>query len=310
MPERSDKLDRFSLASSVTRFKFEIIEGVKGESVQNKSLPSLIGLQKKPRARNNIVGCWRAHLNFAQTIVRQKLTSAIVFEDDADWDTNLKDQLQLFAQGSQFVTGNPSGKSPHSPYGDDWDLIWLGHCGNSITPDEPRRFVIENDDTVPPLHRRVNFGSSPNMTDEGYDSSTRVVFRARNGCCLYAYALSYRGAQKLLFGQAARKTFTPIDVAIGQMCGSSTSDFKCIGVFPQLIDSHKAAGTMNRDSDIGSYPEDQIRDKGYTQNIVHSTVLNLERLLNDSSTTAERQWPKDPEIRGPPRLMPVVNYKE
>lgn len=281
-----------------------MINGVKGEDVQNKSLPSLEGLPKDDKARNNIIGCWRAHLNFAQTIVRNKLSSALVLEDDADWDTHLKDQLESFAQGSQFVTGNPSGSKPHSPYGDDWDLLWLGHCSSTIMPNDERRFMIGNDFTVPPIDGRINFAAVPDMAQEGYDNSTRVVYQASNGVCLYSYALSYRGAQRLLRDQALLKSFAPIDIGIGHLCGSE-SGFKCIGVFPQLIDSHKAAGRISRDSDIGSYSAKEFRPTGYTFNIVHSARLNLDRMLVDPLAPPQRQRPNDPEIVGPPRLEPM-----
>lgn len=286
-----------------------MIEGVKGDTIQNKSLPSLEGLPESQKSRNNIVGCWRAHLNFAQTIVRNKLSSALVLEDDADWDTNLKDQLENFAQGSQFVTGNPSGFKPASPYGDDWDLLWLGHCSSTIMPNDERRLAIENDFTVPPIDGRINFSAVPDMAQEGYDNSTRVVYRASNGVCLYAYALSYRGARRLLRDQAHVESFTPIDLGIGHLCGS-ISDFKCVGVFPQLLDSHKAAGRISRDSDIGSYSAQESRSQGFTFNIVHSARLNLDRMLANSSAEPQRQRPNDPKIIGPPRLKPMGRVLE
>lgn len=232
-------------------------------------------------------------------IVDQGLSSALVMEDDADWDTGLKDQLDMFAHGSQFVTGLQSGQRPHSPYGDDWDLLWLGHCGGEIAPGDERRFVIENDATVPAKHRRANFAGIPDMDSEGYDNHTRVIFRAKRGCCLYAYALSYRGARKLLRDQASLTTFVPIDIGIGNWC-QNDPDVKCVGVFPQLIDSHKAAGRQSRDSDIADYSPQEVRDRGFTFNIVHSTRLNLDHLLADETDQIERQWPTDSEISGPP----------
>ena len=225
-------------------------------------------------------------------------------EDDADWDTGLKHQLDLFAQGSQFVTGVQPGHKPHSPYGDDWDLIWLGHCASQIKPDDQRRFIIENDATVPPMARRVNFAKVPDMNLEGYDNSSRIIYRAQRGLCLYAYALSYRGAQKMLRDQARMTKFAPIDIAIGDWC-ESDPDVKCIGVFPQLIDSHKAAGRLSRDSDIGSYSADEYRHRGYTFNIVHSTRLNVDHLVDGEWDRIERQWPTDPEVIGPPRPKPM-----
>ena len=143
------------------------------------------------------------------------------------------------------------------------------------------------------------------MNGEGYDNHTRVVYQANGGVCLYAYALSYRGALRLLRGQALRKTFTPIDIGISQMCGSEETEFKCVGVFPQLVDSHKAAGRLSRDSDIGSYSPQEVRQRGYTFNIVHSMRLNMDRLLADKEAPIERQWPDDPSVVGQPRLRPM-----
>ena len=142
------------------------------------------------------------------------------------------------------------------------------------------------------------------MAEEGYDNHTRVVYQADSGICLYGYALSYRGALRLLRGQALLKSFTPIDFGISRMCGSK-SGFKCVGVFPQIIDSHKAAGRLSRDSDIGSFSPQEIRQSGYTFNIVHSMRLNMDRLLEDNEASIERQFPEDPVVVGQPRLRPM-----
>ena len=218
---------------------------------------------------------------------------------------HLRCGIQILQQyGSQFVTGVSPGQEPHSPYGDDWDLLWLGHCSNRIKPDDERRLVIENDATVPAPKRRGNFGAVPNMAEEGYDNHTRVVYQAGGGTCLYGYALSYRGALRLLRGQALLQTFTPIDFGISRMCGLK-SGFKCVGVFPQIIDSHKAAGRLSRDSDIGSFSPQQFRQSGYTFNIVHSMRLNMDRLLEDNEAAIERQFPEDAVAVGQPRLRPM-----
>ncbi|KAK4691362.1 hypothetical protein P7C71_g5621, partial [Lecanoromycetidae sp. Uapishka_2] len=299
LPERTDKLDLFALASSVTGFAFNVIKGVKGAEINNKSLPTLNGAPTSDNPdKEGIIGCWRAHMDAAQAIIRDRLSTVLILEDDADWDTHLKDQLELFAQGSQFVTGTPRGKTPHSPYGDDWDLLWLGHCGTGISDESERRFVIENDFTVPPTEGRLNYAGVPDLEKDGYDKRTRIVFPANWGVCMYAYALSYHGAQKLLRSQSTLQSLQPIDLAIGGMCGD---EFKCIGVFPQLFDTHKAAGRVGRDSDMRTPSEGEHRDKSFTANIVHSTKLNLDLLLKDASAKPERQWPEDSKVVGPPR---------
>ena len=66
LPERTNKLDTFSLTASLTGFSVELTPGVKGELIPNKSLPAVEGLPLDESLRNNVVGCWRAHLNFAR----------------------------------------------------------------------------------------------------------------------------------------------------------------------------------------------------------------------------------------------------
>ncbi|KAL8636984.1 MAG: hypothetical protein Q9228_005695 [Teloschistes exilis] len=300
LPERYDKLDAFSLAASLTGFKHDVVEGIKGATVVNKTLPSLENLPLTERARNNIVGCWRAHLNFAQKIVRDRISTALVLEDDSDWDVSFKEQLVDFATGARYVQGLTS--KSRSPYGDDWDLLWLGHCSAQQYLDgDQRRFVVENDPTVPPMNHRVNFNEVPKLADMGYDNTTRIVFEARDGVCLYSYALSYRGAQKVLRWQNNVKKFNPIDIGIGNQC-KNDANFKCIAVFPQLVDSHKSAGRQSRDSDIGQFDAKQIREKGFTYNIVRSTRLNIENLMNTAQgAKIENQWTDLPELTGPPR---------
>ncbi|KAI4120958.1 MAG: hypothetical protein LQ338_006653 [Usnochroma carphineum] len=296
LPERYDKLDAFSLASSLTGFTHDVIEGIKGSTVVNKTLPTLENLPKKERSRDNIVGCWRAHMNFAQKVVRERISTALVLEDDSDWDVSFRDQLADLATGSRYISGTPT--TPRSPYGDDWDFLWLGHCSAQQDPADQRRFVIENDDTVPPPNHRVNFNKVPDLNGLGYDNSTRMVFRANNGVCLYSYALSYRGAQKVLRWQNHVTVFNPIDMAIGYQCRDDPN-FKCIAVFPQLVDSHKAAGPQSRDSDIGSFDPKNIREKGFTHNIARSTRLNVDNLMFGGKI--EDQWADLPKLTGPRR---------
>lgn len=237
------------------------------------------------------------------SLVNDRISSALVLEDDADWDIHLKEQLAMFALGTQFVTGS-TGKSS-SPYGDDWDLLWIGHCGSTIKPDSYRRFMIENDNTTVPPSRRFNVGEFPDIEKEGVDKSTRFVYRASGGVCTAAYALSLRGALKYLRAQATRTTFLPIDLGMNEMC-ESISDFKCIGVYPQYVFGYKGAGRTYRDTDILDLDVEEIRDKGLTWNVVYSTRLNVDHILAGDDAAIERQWPEDPEILGPARIRTVA----
>ncbi|KAL8647996.1 MAG: hypothetical protein Q9210_005233 [Variospora velana] len=293
LPKRTDKLDAIRLSASVTGFNFDVIQAQNGADMSPKALP---GPFKDSPRRDAIVGCWRSHMQAAHTIVNNRLSSALIFEDDADWDVSFRMQLLRFATGSQWLLDTPPGSTPHSPYGDDWDLLWLGHCALAPIKTDPRRVVLENDPSTTPFKHRFNMGEIPDMTI--YDNTTRVVYASDGGTCLYAYALSYRGAKKILFHLSMSYYHQPVDFGIHDMCNDHSRNFRCIGVFPQMVDSHRGAGSSSKDSDI-STAEEQDRKKGFSYNIVRSTRLNVGHLISGEMDKIESQWPGEvPEMEG------------
>lgn len=80
------------------------------------------------------------------------------------------------------------------------------------------------------------------------------------------------------------------------MCNDHSRNFRCIGVFPQMVDSHRGAGSSSKDSDI-SHAEEQVRKKGFSYNIVRSTRLNVGHLIEGEMDKIESQWPGEvPEM--------------
>jgi GR25 family glycosyltransferase involved in LPS biosynthesis len=150
----------------------------------------------------NTIGCWRAHLNVLRRIVRDNVATALIFEDDADWDVSFKRQLVQFARGSRYILNTTHTASAPSPYGDNWDMLWIGHCGTWYHEEDNRRiFVIPNDPTVaPPTHRKNVDQPDMSHWEEGPsgDNQTRIVFHSKGGVCTAAYAISQQGARKAL----------------------------------------------------------------------------------------------------------------
>ena len=220
-------------------------------------------------------------------MVNRRLSTALILEDEVDWDLNLKVQLELFSQASRYITRVPEDNA-WSPFGDDWDLIWLGHCGAQIQPGDLRRFLIENDATVAAPQRRFNkFPETVDMVKEGYEEHSRIVFRTVAARCPNAYALSYRGARRVLHALSTTDTFAPFDVALSNLCAGDPK-FKCLSLFPQLFEKYPKSDTTE------DGPNKPPVDKS---NIVFSTRLNMARLLSDETVFA-RQFPDDPEATG------------
>lgn len=268
-------------------------------------------------------------------------------EDDVDWDVHLKAQLPAIAAGTRSliadlpsifspVTGGPlsAWRAHTSPYGDNWDVLWLGHCGDqfpehlgqneALAESDPgreamsRKITILNDTTVPPL------GSVKGLVDfTSYQPHTRFVHVSGAPICTFAYAVSQRGARKVLYGLSVNGLAGPFDNSLAWLCERGVSswpamaanaaaataagdddgdiadegdrglDTKCFSVTPPLFVHHRAKGRVAGDSDIQNYdggPDGghEVREKGLTENIVWSTRLNLKNLI--LGTPLENQY--------------------
>lgn len=92
LPERYDKLDAFSLAASVTGFTYDVIEGIKGSTVVNKTLPALEGL---PQVTLSLALLWSSSqtltLNLEREIAEQHrwlLARALEFRTEVSAPAN------------------------------------------------------------------------------------------------------------------------------------------------------------------------------------------------------------------------------
>lgn len=210
----------------------------------------------------------------------------------------LQSQLETVAKGTRALLG--SGSNPSSPYGDGWDLLWLGHCGEIFpeqldeNKDEPlyTKYIIENDKTVPPLDKitgLVDFKKHPEFT--------RWVHVTGAPICSFAYALTRRGAQKVLFDLSVDRLTGNFDNALGTFCrngGSKKGDptklqAKCFTVTPPVFFHHRPKGMIGSESDIvvhGDKSRD-IREKGSSENIMWSARNNIRNMLTQSEMESQ-----------------------
>ncbi|KAH0344143.1 glycosyltransferase family 34 protein, partial [Aureobasidium melanogenum] len=289
LPERSDKRDAFSLQARLSNLSFEIVDGVVGSEVSVKALPYTMNL--KPGQ----IGCWRAEMNIIQEMVAQNIQTALIFEDDADWDVGLRAQMTELAKGARWLSGKETEDNyPRSPYGDEWDLLWVGHCSTRPRNGDNRRWVIPKDPTVTPPDHRREFQKPPMErweTGPYADNQTRIVFVPEWGSCTAAYALSLRGAQKMLYRQSLLPFNNPIDDGMGHMCGGGVAEgipFRCIAPFPSIVGVSRPAGGVNRASDINEdRPEDANVDvHSHSDGLVFPVRQNIERLLRQEEEFA------------------------
>ena len=279
--------------------------------------------------------------------MRENLTSALILEDDLDWDIRIRKSLQKVALASQKLTQPlrwgrswslsdmhaydpdeesgmlhalnihtaPSTVRPRiSPYGDNWDILWLGHTGGDMPVDwqsaranldrPPRSLLtlyIPGDDTVPsPRHlKRHPFADTIDRFGEVFPPHTRVVHEARAFGGAQAYAVSQRGARRLLL-QFGVETLTDMwDVCMRDFCEGVFDDGNggrpvCVATNPPLMSQYWGGWGGSDLQNIGG---------GYfhkTGSIAmrYSIRLNMKRLLarkgnGDSLEGLADQWPDD-----------------
>ena len=164
-------------------------------------------------------------------------------------------------------------------------MLWLGHCHDTIPKDDNRTYLIENDISIPqPKYLHMN---NPELMDN-FPNHTRIVHMVGSPICTFAYAVSFRGAQKILYGLSVKELRGIFDNALSWWCSDHSQNSVCIDAHPSYFYQHRAAGASGKNSDIneGLPP----MKKGETYNIRWSTRLNLEKLVT-AATDYEDSYP-------------------
>lgn len=68
-----------------------------------------------------------AHLDLLKFVIASGPETALIIEDDVDWDVEIKSQMRLVSDNIRDYMGT-SPEDP-TPFGTEWDVLWLGHCG-------------------------------------------------------------------------------------------------------------------------------------------------------------------------------------
>ncbi|EME84644.1 glycosyltransferase family 25 protein [Pseudocercospora fijiensis CIRAD86] len=238
-----------------------------------------------------VLGSWRGHMNVLQKIVNENIQTALIWEDDADFDPALRYQLQQFASGTKALLRRTSSPSPPSPYGRGWDFLWLGHSKLGPSDNQTEFYVLENDSTAPAVRNRYGkWWNHKHSPPEASEDSTRLIFKAGNGGVgMYAYAVTYESARKALVALSVIPRDGAVDVAYRNFCkGAFGIEFACYGPFPTLVGTHRAAGWAERLSDNNVGEKGRWVDEA-TVDVKFSTMLNLQRLANEDGFV-EAQW--------------------
>lgn len=266
-------------------------------------------------------------LKYTTRVVRRNLTTALILEDDVDWDVRIRHQLRALALSTGTLTqplatypnpyADPTFPDPSisvknipqisfhslprtfapeiSPYGDHWDMLWVGHCGMQFPFEGDKTLsrgrVIHEDDETVPERRYLWTLNEPFTLKENYPEHTRAVHHAKEGVCSMGYAITQRGAREMLNELALKDVSDGYDILLRYFCEGERGRRKhtCLTVQPSLFHHHRAAGPLSALSDIGDHG-DGYQEQSMTDMVRWSTRLNAGVLI-DGGKVFHDQFP-------------------
>ncbi|QDS68509.1 hypothetical protein FKW77_010876 [Venturia effusa] len=239
---------------------------------------------KPPKHGSTIA--WLAHFDILKYVIMSGFSSALIVEDDVDWDFRLKAQLQLVSDQIRNLT-NPSG-ADQSPYGTAWDVLWIGHRGDR--PESPAAYAQYLDDSHVLTHNYNGWSKSSLI--QFIPEGLRRIQQTVQPVCTFGYAVTSAGAQIILTILSAGKD-EAYDVALQHLCGKQ--ELRCYSVIPELmyhyqpLESSEYVSETNELSGGGASASDDVLEKtmGETRNIVESAqcrfVIMLETVIRDTT---------------------------
>lgn len=211
-------------------------------------------------------------MDLLKHIVQSDLDTALIFEDDVDWDVRIKSQMVLIAEAVRILTtGMDRDEDPLAPYGRHWDVLWIGSCAEAW--EEGVQSVLFKDETVPSRAEYRGFGRE---AVDRLPEFHRAVFWSRRPVCSFAYAVTRKGAKRMVreLGGGGNEAF---DLAMMEAC--RVQRLACVSVLPEVMRQYFPPDVFGVKSlvDVGNGVEQTEDDEelyegvmGSTENIVRS----------------------------------------
>lgn len=209
------------------------------------------------------------------------LETALIFEDDVDWDIHLRSIQAPVVAASARAFLDPSPSSAYY-YGHPahWDLLYMGHCGDYFGPaddtigvDHPvpadltsRPYTLLYDASLPDRGSLHPF-TARFLTALGVPEKTRIIHSSQYPLCTFAYAITRASASRLVneIGLPNDPTGSyagAFDVKILHACRDK--GLRCFSVNPELFHHMEGESMIKHveQSDTGKPPVDA---SGYEQ---------------------------------------------
>lgn len=200
-----------------------------------------LGPKDGPKPGFGSAAAWLAHIDLLKHVIQSDLDSALIMEDDVDWDVDIKEQLSQAAVSVREHLQAPF--EARNPYSSRWDVLWLGHCGD--IPRDNETFTFFKDPTV--VRHSSYEGFAAGYINDHFPEGQRAVYRSQGAICSYAYAVNRRGVRKVL-EYVSRGQEQAFDTKLFHGCREGALD--CIAVNPELFRHFQPDAEFGQTSEV------------------------------------------------------------
>ncbi|MCJ1469737.1 hypothetical protein MMC07_008378 [Pseudocyphellaria aurata] len=216
------------------------------------------------------------HLHVLKHVLSSNYSSALILEDDADWDVAIREQTPAIANAIRDLTDGVVG-----PWGFNWDYLALGHCGAGAVKNDTSR-VIYDPTTAPAKDHKALWGSGKEL-----QNNTRFVHRTTGTVCTFGYAVSRHGAKKLIDHLSG--SGQPLDIDYAGFCNGG--GLNCYAVAPEIIHHHRWTGKkITSGGAMHGALEPGETEQKFTVNIKYSARCNSDPdIVKDRASGTQKE---------------------
>lgn len=258
---REDRHDEMAFIAAASGLQLEYVAGVNSKTLEKQSLPDVYGTPQVILEPAHLA-CYRGHANIWRKIIEDGVETALIMEDDIDWDLNIREITPRIKDALGRITGdsNPFSNTLclsltfHRRLIVAWDIFYLGTCyeqyfeGEEWDPEHPEGIVVDVPEDKENLYAEMYDWVEELVENYFNDTSPRrVVVKAKNPVCTHGYAVTQRGARKLLL---ELNEWMPFPVDITMIHYISEGRFKAYSVLPPMLVQWRNTHDPRKNSDI------------------------------------------------------------
>ncbi|GAM82525.1 hypothetical protein ANO11243_005070 [Dothideomycetidae sp. 11243] len=245
-PSANSTLGGLILAANITRLDVTIPNQPAWKDSDVKALKA----DKGSLLSRGSALAWLGHLNLLRWFLSTDLETILILEDDVDWDIHLRTTqvprvaatvrhlLSKSKQDGELDTPDPATAGGYWGSADDWDVLYLGHCGDAMKPGK-WNFRVQRasfyDETLLP-RKKLEKKTRKLLRSIALPDNVRVVHQSVQPLCTFGFALTRTAARRLLYEIANKEgeSGTPAyDVRVLEACRDM--GLRCWSSTPELF---------------------------------------------------------------------------